>query len=176
MVLIRSHLWTSGKAGLTNFSHPLLVGIRIFPLILSPKKLLQAETLVVWVNISSKETLKSSRLSTCAGRSCSTALTTSESPWASHAPQGRDPAIRILGYTTGLRSLWKCTQGARGRTLAEWDYLASWALLVGLGGAESPPAGPWLRASEGTLRVLRREEKLQEHGQQKGADSQTVFS
>ena len=62
---------------------------------------------------------------------------------------------------------------------AEGDYLVSWALLAGLGGAESLPAGPgraaaaavteaavrlpWLRASEGTLRVLRREEKLQEH-------------
>lgn len=57
--------------------------------------------------------------------------------------------------------------------LGKGDYLVSWALLMGLGGAESLPAGPgrpavaaaagtgaaaglpWLRASEGTLRVLR---------------------
>ena len=56
--------------------------------------------------------------------------------------------------------------------LGKGDYLVSWALLMGLG-AESLPAGPgrpavaaaaetgaaaglpWLRASEGTLRVLR---------------------
>lgn len=60
------------------------------------------------------------------------------------------------------------------------DYLVSWALLVGLGGAQSPPEGPrrlvaavaaagaaagppWLRTSEGPLRVLGREEKLQEY-------------
>lgn len=51
------------------------------------------------------------------------------------------------------------------------DYLVSWALLMGLGGAASLPEGPgrpaaaatvtaaaagppWLRESEGTLRVL----------------------
>lgn len=55
---------------------------------------------------------------------------------------------------------------------------------MGLGGAESLPDGPgrlavaaavaaaagppWLRASEGILRVLRREEKLQERGREKG--------
>lgn len=58
------------------------------------------------------------------------------------------------------------------------DYLVSWAPLMGLGGTASLPEGPgrpaaatvtaaagppWLRASEGTLRVLAREEKLQEH-------------
>lgn len=75
----------------------------------------------------------------------------------------------------------KCTGGGQGgMPLVEGDYLVSWALLMGLGGAESLPEGPgrpaavaavteaavglpWLRASEGTLRVLRREEKLQEH-------------
>lgn len=67
-------------------------------------------------------------------------------------------------------------QEGRGRAPAEGDYLASWALLLGLGGAESPPApaGPWLRASEGTLRVLRREEELQEHGTEGAA--RTWFS
>lgn len=64
------------------------------------------------------------------------------------------------------------------------DYLVSGAVLTGLAGAESPPPGPgrpgtvvvavaataaaatelpWFRASEGTLRVLRREERLQVH-------------
>lgn len=65
---------------------------------------------------------------------------------------------------------------------------------MGLGGAESLPAGPgrpavaaaaataaaaglpWLRVSEGTLRVLRREEKLQEHRRAKGMGAQMVFS
>lgn len=73
------------------------------------------------------------------------------------------------------------------------DYLVSWALLAGLGGAESLPEGPgraaaaaavtgaaarlpWLRASEGTLRVLRREEKLQEHSRENGLDAPVVFS
>lgn len=69
--------------------------------------------------------------------------------------------------------------------LVYWDYLVSGAVLTGLAGAESPPPGPgrpaaevavaaaataaaatelpWFRASEGTLRVLRQEERLQEH-------------
>lgn len=69
------------------------------------------------------------------------------------------------------------------------DYLVSWALLMGLGGAASLPEGPgrlaaatvavaagppWLRASEGTLRVLGREEKLQEHRWAKEMDSRMV--
>lgn len=74
------------------------------------------------------------------------------------------------------------------------DYLVSWALLAGLGGAESLPEGPgraaaaaaavtgaaaglpWLRASEGTLRVLRREEKLQERSRENRLDSPGVLS
>lgn len=72
-----------------------------------------------------------------------------------------------------------------GDTLLEYsDYLVSGAVLTGLAGTESPPPGPgrpaavvaaaataaaaatelpWVRASEGTLRVLRQEERLQEH-------------
>lgn len=93
-----------------------------------------------------------------------------------HTHHGEGPRVRVLGRP-GPRPLRNSTGGAGGRALAEGDYLASWALLVGLGGAESPPApaGPWLRASVGTLRVLRREEELQEHGAE-GVGTHRVFS
>lgn len=80
-----------------------------------------------------------------------------------------------------LRSRRPRTRG-RGAETWRWsgDYLVSWALLMGLGGAESLPEGPGrplaavavtvaaagllrLRVSAGTLRVLGGEEELQEH-------------
>lgn len=84
-----------------------------------------------------------------------------------------------------LSTPWKgMRDNGMGETLlVYWDYLVSGAVLTGLAGAESPPPGPgrpaavvaaataaaaatelpWFRVSEGTLRVLRQEERLQEH-------------
>lgn len=90
----------------------LLVGPRLFPLILS-SELLLAETPVVWVNIRSKEMLKSDRSSTCAGHCWSRgAVAPSEGPWASHAPRGETLPC-LLGHTPEPRSLRQCTRGGK---------------------------------------------------------------
>lgn len=65
----------------------------------------------------------------------------------------------------------------------ERSYLVSFALLRGLGWAESLPMGagrltatlPWLRASQGTLRVLWQEEKLQETVKKKMYGVESLF-
>lgn len=71
--------------------------------------------------------------------------------------------------------------GQGGTTLVERDYLASWALLMSLGGAGSLPEGPGrpeaaaaaaAEAAEAAgllwLRVLRRERQLQDAAEPRG--------
>lgn len=145
-------------------------------------------SLVILANSGSKETSASGTRSTWAGWCQSLgAVTTTEDPERHSHTRGKKPS-HPPWHVLKLRSLWKDTWGmARTRALMEWDYLVSGALLMGLSGTESLPQGagrpvvvvavaaagaaaglPWLRPSEGTLRVLRREEKLQEHRWESG--------
>lgn len=95
-------------------------------------------------SIGIKETVKAGRSPTCAGRP--------QSHGAAHP--GEETPPRVPGHARSRAPAEARTRGGE-RDPGGGGYLASWALLVGLGGTESPPEGPRLRASEGTLRVLR---------------------